>query len=132
MIEMIGVDKGDSIVEYAHNIALDFLTAVLSGNDERAHDITHIAMSAGQDFNHEFFSSLFFHINCVISVMDCENPKFHCLVDKLCEDLKKGKGTNFWDTYAIKMEHPDYKITPRAKDLGRFDDPYSYWKGEWR
>ena len=132
MIEMIGVDKGGNLVEYAHNVALDFLVATLSGDDERAHDITHTAMSAGQEFIHDFFASFFFHINCIISVMDSEDSKFHCLIDKLCENLKEGKGTNFWDTYAIKKEFPDYKITPKAKDLGRDDDPYSYWKGEWR
>ena len=132
MIEMIGVDKGGNLVEYAHNVALDFLVATLSGDDERAHDITHTAMSAGQEFIHDFFASFFFHINCIISVMDWEDSKFHCLIDKLCENLKEGKGTNFWDTYAIRKELPDYKITPKAKDLGREDDPYSYWKGEWR
>ena len=77
-------------------------------------------------------SIIYVHINCIISVMDWEDSKFHCLIDKLCENLKEGKGTNFWDTYAIKKEFPDYKITPKAKDLGRDDDPYSYWKGEWR
>ena len=129
---MIGVDKGDNLVGHAQSIALDFLVATLSGDAERAHEITHTAMSAGQDFIHDFFSSFFFHIDCIISIMDCENPKLHCLIDKLCENLKEGKGTNFWDTYAIMKEHPNWKITEKAKDLGRKDDPYSYWKGEWR
>ena len=132
VIEMIGVDKGDNLVEYADNVALDFLVATLSGDDERAHDITHTAMSAGQEFIHDFFSSFFFHIDCIIGVMKHEQPKLLSLIDELSENLKEGKGTNFWDTYAIMKEHPNWKINEKAKAMGREDDPYSYWKGEWR
>ena len=129
---MIRINRDGELDEYAENVSLDFLVATLTEDSERAHNITHIVMSSGQTFIHNFFSSLFSHVHCIICVMNHEQPKLLSLIDKLCKNLKEGRGTTFWDTYAIMMEHPNWKINDKAKAMGRDDDPYSYWKGEWR
>ena len=132
MTKMIRTNRDGELDEYAENVSLDYLVATLTEDSERAHNITHIVMSSGQTFIHNFFSSLFFHVHCIICVMNHEQPKLLSLIDKLCKNLKEGRGTTFWDTYAIMMEHPNWKINDKAKAMGRDDDPYSYWKGEWR
>ena len=130
---MIGMDNKDDSNEHAHEMALEFLVSVLTMDMERAHQLTHEAISSGINFVHDFYSALYFHINALVNcTLDDAHPDAVKLIGELCNDLKAGKGTSFWDIYAIRVEHPDYKISDKLKASGRKDDPTSYWKGEWR
>ena len=132
VIDMIGMDSNNnSNNNHAHEMALEFLVSVLTMDHDRAHEITDDAICRGKDFVHEFYSSLDFHINALVNcTLDNAHPDAVKLIQELCRDLKAAKGTNFWDIYAIRTEHPDYKISDKLR--AKKDDPTSYWKGEWR
>ena len=127
------MDNNDSSNEHAHEMALEFLIAVITADNERADQLTHKTIDCGMQFIHDFYGALYFHINALVNAtLDHAHPDAVKLIEELCDGLKAGKGTNFWDTYAIRIEHPDFKISEKLKASGRKDDPTSYWKGEWR
>ncbi len=133
MIKMTKTGEyNNDLTEHANGMALDFLVSTLTGDNSRACKLASSAISAGPDFILHFFSALYFHINSLASVVDHARPNFAKLLHKLCNELKVGNGVNFWVTYAIRKKLPDYKISKKAIDAGRKDDPMSYWKGKWR
>jgi len=133
VIKMTKTDEyNNDLTEHADGMALDFLVSTLTGDNDRARELAVRAISVGPGFIMQFFSSLYFHINSLASVVDHARPDLTKLLHKLCNELKVGNGVNFWVTYAICKKLPDYKISKKAIDAGRKDDPMSYWKGKWR
>jgi hypothetical protein len=126
---MIGIDHTN---DHVREQALEFLIQALAGNDDRAHELADNAIFTGVDFVHDFYGALYAHIVILVKMLKSAHPNSVKLITKLSADLKVGKGTNFWDIYAIRTKHPLYKINEKSKTAGRKDDPTSYWKGEWR
>ena len=130
VVNMIGVNSNNnnSDNKHAHEMALEVIVSTIRHDPDRAHQLVAEVICRGPKFTMEFFSSIYFHLSAKMKTLEEAHPDAAKLIYDLSNDLVDGKGTNFWDTYAIRVDHPDYKLSEKLKR----DDPTSYWKGEWR